>query len=142
VVVRRKPNWLAWRDIVVLLLLVAVILLVQQVTDLRRQLDATSAQRSREQTALVQAIDLLRGQLAVKDARIKQLTDQLLANGLKPVPAPSPTPQASPSPEPSETARPAPGPPHPPQRPSAHPSPRPPSPSPPCRVVLINACLP
>jgi hypothetical protein len=123
VVLARKNRWLAWRDLVTLLLAISVVLLVRQVGDLRSQLDATNATREQQFAEFNDRIDALRDQLAQsqadsarKDARIKQLTDQLIDLGVTPVPALTPDP----SPEPTSTATPKPSP-----SPSPKPRPRP-----------------
>lgn len=119
IVVSRKRRWFVWRDVVALLLVVAVVLLVRQVGDLQHQLEATNAKRTQQFADVTQELQRLRLQLGVKDARIRQLTDQLIKAGITPVPAPTPaavrpsaTPQPSPQPRPTPTRRPSPRPTH------------------------------
>lgn len=146
-----ENKWWRWRDVVlvgmtVVMGVMASALLSQAraqqsqshaLTEAQTQLStiaAASEVRTRQIAALNAQLDLLRRQLAVKDARIKQLTDQLLRNGITPAPAPSPTvvyvsPSPSPSgarPSPTASPRPTSSP-----RPSSSPTPKPsPSPSP------------
>jgi hypothetical protein len=121
VVTRKHPRWFVWRDIVTILLAVAVVMLVRQVGRLRDQLDTTSAARTQQIADLTDKIDQLTGRLttaqqqnAAKDARIRQLTDALLKAKV-PVPAATyvlptltPSPSSSPSPAPGPTAQPRP----------------------------------
>lgn len=153
VMVVRRRRWLVWRDGVSMLLAIAVFLLVRQVGDLQTQLSASSALRTKQLAALTEQLDDLQTQLGVKDARIKQLTDQLVAAGLRPAPAPSPTSvRASGAVRPTPLPGPSPTPVPPRSRPTPAPAPSPaPSPSaspsasptgePSCVVTVLGRCL-
>ena len=135
ITVVHRRRWFVWRDIVTVFLAIAVLLLVFTVRDLQTQLSQASALRTKQLSSLQSQLDDLQHRLGVaqqqsaaKDARIRQLTDQLLDAGLTPVPAatvpsstrprPTPTPEpapsattaSSPSPRPSPTSTPSPSP--------------------------------
>lgn len=135
IVLSRKRRWFVWRDVVALLLVLAVVLLVRQVGDLQHQLEATNAKRTQQFADVTQELQRLRLQLGVKDARIRQLTDQLLKAGITPAPAPAP-PSPSASPRPSLTPQPRP-------TPTRRPSPQPTrTVHPTSCTVPIPTCLP
>lgn len=137
VVLARRQRWLAWRDVVMVLLPVALVLLVRQMGSLQSQLREASAKRGVQIDALTTQVEALRVQLGVKDARIRQLTDTLIRYRIPVPPAPAPSPTPGPVATPSRSAEP---------RPSPHvtgshgPSVRP-SPSPDCLAVLAGTCL-
>lgn len=159
---RRRNRWLYWRDVVLLLAVVTIVMLVRQVGDLQQQITKNSADRASQIEKLTDQISAQSGELqalrrqrladqqqaAADAARIKQLTDLLIANDV-PVPAapvvapstsssggsPSPSPTTRPTSTPTATARPTVT-----ARPSSSPTPRP-STSPGCRTpVILGIC--
>ena len=123
VVVTHKQRWLAWRDVALVLLGVALVLLIRQVGSLQGQIREGGAERSRQIQGLSDELSALRTESARKDAIItalaaqhtrdlayqRVLVRQLVQAGIKPAPAPKPVPIPTTSaPKPSPTARPSP----------------------------------
>lgn len=154
VVVTHKQRWLAWRDVALVLLGVALVLLIRQVGSLQGQIREGSAERSRQIQGLSEELSALRAESVRKDQIItalatqhsrdlayqRVLVRQLVQAGIKPAPAPKPVPiptASAPKPSPSPTARPSP------HVTGSSGSPRPrPSPSPTCSgVLLAGTCV-
>lgn len=139
IVRRPPPKWFSWRDVVSLLLGVTVLLLVLQVNGLRKELDQRPTAAQLDQIS--HQLTLTRQSLAIKDARIRQLTDLLIRNRIPVPPEPKIPPEPAPMVRPSPTPAPSPSPGR-----SSSPRPRPTrspsaSPSPSCLVFIENTCL-
>lgn len=134
-----RTRWLAWRDVLLVLLVVGNLLQLRVTDRVQDQARETSALRTMQIEGLSAQVALLREQLGAKDARIRQLTDLLIAHRIpvppSPVPAPEPTlrPSATFTPRPQRTPSPAPAP-----HPTASHTP---SPSPSCLVVANGTCI-